>query len=215
MKKLRFLILIAFLTFTAAKLSAGTSDNADITGYSRDGKYAALQISGTEDGSGFYYITIRFLDVHNNRFVGPKISLRNEDEKPVKTVKDEADRKAAAYFKRYGIDKSIRPVAMNLSGSELRKTFSYNNKNHVINIDEIDTGEQCNSMAGMLQAKGFSISLNGRVLDKVDSPGECVFSYRIDSAMLYRGHVIIIYRELTPGFEGPDSRVLFSSATLR
>jgi len=217
MKKFKLLLSAAVLTFMIFDAFAGTRDNAEIIGYSPDGEYAALKISGIEDGSGFYYISIRFLNVFKNRFAGPKIFAKQTDDGTVQAVNNEVYRKARPYFEKFRIDRSITPLALKLEGSELRKSFKFKDKKHVIQVTEIDTGIQCSSMSGQFPGKGFSIALDSRILDKVPVPGDstgCTFAYLIDRALYYRGYVIIIYRASTPGFEGPDSRVLFSSAAL-
>jgi len=217
MKKVKLFLSIAAFFLLISEVSAGTHYNAEITGYSGDGRYAALKIYGIEDGSGFYFHTIRFLDVFKNRFTGPAMSIKQTDDEDAAWIDDRVKRKAASGFRKYGISSSIKPIQLQLQGTELEKTFNYNNKHYTVKITETDSDIQCNSMAGPIPGKGFSIALNGRILDQAASPlgkSGCAFQYIIDSAFCYKGHVIIIYRALTPGFEGPDSSVLFSSSPL-
>lgn len=217
MKKTKLFLSIAAFFLLISEVSAGTHYNAEITGYSVDGRYAALKIYGIEDGSGFYFHTIRFLDVFKNRFAGPAISIKQTDNEDTAWIDDKVKRKAASNFRKYGINSSIKPIQLQLQGTELEKSFNYNSKRYTIKITEIDSDIQCNSMVDPIPGKGFSLTLNGRILDQAASPlgkSGCVFQYIIDSAFYYKGHVIIIYRALTPGFEGPDSSVLFSSSPL-
>ncbi len=215
--KIKLLISAAAFFLIISDLSAGTHYNAEITGFSGDGRYAALKVSAIEDGSGFYYLSVRLLDVFRNRFVSPEFSGRQKDDEPEENVKKRVYRKAGSCFRKYRIGSSINLQPLKLEGTELEKSFNYNNKNYSIKITETDSDIKCNSMAGLFPAKGYSISLNEKILDKVISPGGklgCSYHYIIDSAFSFKGHVIIIYRALTPGFEGPDSTPLFSSATL-
>jgi|GEM_PF-2912427 len=208
-------VCVCFLLFTSS-LCAGTKYSGHVEGYSSNGRYALLSISGIEDGSGYYFINLRILDVFKNRFVGGKISFRQEnDEENTEDIDKTAFRRAKNNLRKYGINRSLKGQNVKLNGAGLVKRFTCNQREHIISLSEISTTHKCGSMAGPIEAKGFSISLDNRVLDRVSSGKDCAFGYSIQGAVVFMDHVIIIYSAETPGFEGPDSRAMFSSGSLK
>lgn len=231
-------ILLVPLLFPLS-LFAGTYHDSSIIGFSRDGRYVAYQAMGTEDGSGFSFCTIRFVDVVKNRFVGRKISVvdREMESGSGGGATKMAMRQAAPYLKRYrivqgnrGVAKYINkssggPLSMNSTSQvafEARDRGGVKKKYRVVLKTSSSGGETCNSMGGEFESvPGFELIL---VRDKTKITLErvsrlpaslgCAMGFGIHSVTTYRGNVVVFLDGAFPGFEGPDTKKLVVTGVL-
>lgn len=119
------------LTATLLTLStlAFAGDAAKLThiGFSSDGKNYAFMESGVQDGSGFPYAHIRFLDTQNNKYSAPSVSVVIEDEDTSSSIldaQDKAMKKATKTLKKLQISETIKGdilVSRKISDLEARK----------------------------------------------------------------------------------------------
>lgn len=219
MKKTKmFLIIISVIFFQGISFS-GTIDSSTVIGFSPDGRYAAYKISGIQDGSGFLYEHIRFIDIHRNRFVGPHIhrvlSSENESAKQFYAI---INKQAAPFYRKYKIDKNIKGTECILTNYGDKTVFLINGKKNSLILKEIETDEKGVSMAGPTDIKGFSLSLNGKILDRSMRPSgryAGAFAYSLNKVIYYKNYALIFFSAATPGFEGASSVVLVSSGRAR
>ncbi|MCB8839730.1 DUF2259 domain-containing protein [Aurantimonas sp. VKM B-3413] len=99
------MLLFGLAAVAAMPNASKAGDFADLTtlGFSADAKIFAYEQSGVQDGSGFPYAEIFFLDLPADRFVPPSpVRVSREDEAAsVDDVKAEARQRAAELFERY------------------------------------------------------------------------------------------------------------------
>jgi hypothetical protein len=105
------IMIAATLMLTSHGTWAADSSALEFRGLSKDGRYVAFEQYGVQDGSGFTYSSIDFIDVDNNRLAAKKIHVVDED--PIFEVgyglwrpRKQANEKAEATFKKLGIQKS-------------------------------------------------------------------------------------------------------------
>jgi predicted secreted protein len=111
MKNIR-LLLLAFAFSVMAVTSAFAGDYAQLNfiGFSADGKYLAFEEYGSEDGSGFPYSNIYFVNVLKNSYAAPPIrktideGQRDDDKIPGEDViRAKAKKAAAANLRKFKI----------------------------------------------------------------------------------------------------------------
>ncbi|MEF2550583.1 DUF2259 domain-containing protein [Aurantimonas sp. A2-1-M11] len=98
--RLRSLMLAALLAAAPATARAGDFATLQSYGFSADGSVYAFGQSGIQDGSGFPYAEIFFLDVNEDRFLAPSpVRVRlDDDSATLDMAMDEARSRAASLF---------------------------------------------------------------------------------------------------------------------
>jgi len=74
-----FLAGFALLVFSISA-NAGDFATLNFIGFSKDGRYLAFEEYGTQDGSGFPYSSVYFVDVQKNAYAAKTIVVRIESE---------------------------------------------------------------------------------------------------------------------------------------
>ena len=97
------LLLLGHAVVTPA--FAGDTASLDVLGYSPDGKVFAFEEYGIQDGSGFPYSNVYFIDTDEDKFLpGTPIKVRLEEEAPLAEIRDMARRKAEPLKAKYRLD---------------------------------------------------------------------------------------------------------------
>jgi predicted secreted protein len=91
-----------FMSATAMRATAGDFAELNFIGFSQDLRFLAFEEHGTEDGSGFPYSNIFFIDAAGNRFAAPPVRVRIETE-TWGDARSEAKGKADPALKKLGI----------------------------------------------------------------------------------------------------------------
>lgn len=75
-------VILAGFVLLVLSLSASAGDfaNLNFIGFSKDGRYLAFEEYGTQDGSGFPYSNIYFVEVQKNSFAAKAITVRIDSE---------------------------------------------------------------------------------------------------------------------------------------
>lgn len=96
---------IAFLLFVcSANIFAGDYASLNVIGFSQDGKYLAFEEYGTQDGSGYPYSTIYFIETAKNSFAAKAVQVRLDNETATEaTARLKAKTSAAATLKKLKI----------------------------------------------------------------------------------------------------------------
>src|SRR5687767_594253 len=105
MRNTRNLILAALvLLFAVASADAGDFATLNFIGFSKDGKYLAFEEYGVQDGSGFPYSSIYFVDVAKNSYAAPPVNISIENEAMSESqARTRARTRAAATLRRLRI----------------------------------------------------------------------------------------------------------------
>lgn len=104
-KKTVFLIVASFvIILSSADIFAGDYAALNFIGFSKDGKYLAFEEYGTQDGSGFPYSNIYFVDTTKNSYAAPAVKVRLDNEAATESqARTRANRNAAANLRKLRI----------------------------------------------------------------------------------------------------------------
>jgi predicted secreted protein len=233
----RYMILLTLiLGLTPASIYAGDYAELDFIGVSKDGKYMAFEQYGEQDGSGFAYSNIYFIDVEKNKYAAKPVELMPENEKAaIDAVRRQAKRSAAATLKKLGIIQGNRGklvVARLLTDAaftfdpykDAGKTQTigfhslvgsmYKLGNYQLKLESFKVGKK-----DYLDLPVYKLSLTLKdsdkntikILQKDDSlpatRGNPV-SYSVQNVYLYGNRIIVFINVFKSGFEGPDMRYM-------
>lgn len=100
-----YFLSIAFLLFIcSANVFAGDYARLSVIGFSSDGKYLAFEEYGTQDGSGYPYSNIYFIETAKNSYAAQPVRVRLESETATEaSVRLKAKTSAAANLKKFKI----------------------------------------------------------------------------------------------------------------
>jgi predicted secreted protein len=212
---MRRFLLVALLALTALSSSrAGDSANMSFIGFSRDGAYLAFEQFGISDGSGFPYSGINVVSVARNAFVASAEMSVQDENKPVKAVRDAARAKAKAALAKYGIVAGNQGRFHGLAGfvqmaasnyqiayfEALGRTYQLESTSQVLP----NSGELCVEAPQLLR-----VTLDSRVLQRdtrLPESRQCAYDYEFHSAFVYGRSLAVFMRYKTRGFEGADVR---------
>lgn len=119
-------IAIAILSLSSLAF-AGDAAKLTHIGFSGDGKSYAFMQSGVQDGSGFAYAEIKFLDTASNSYSAKSVSVLQDEEDTISTladIEDKAIKSAEATLKSLEISTSLKGdvlVSRKISDLEARK----------------------------------------------------------------------------------------------
>lgn len=96
---------IAFLLFVCcANIFAGDYASLNVIGFSQDGKYLAFEEYGTQDGSGYPYASIFFIETAKNSYAAKPVLVRIDNETATEaSARLKAKTSAAATLKKFKI----------------------------------------------------------------------------------------------------------------
>ena len=227
------IVLAACLSAAGAR--AGDFSTFQSLGFSPDGKVYAFEEFGIQDGSGFPYSNVYFIDTEKDSYLpGTPIRVRLDDEAAgIAKARAESRDKAKALADRYdvlanpGVLAAFNPMG---EGNVDTKRIEY--LQHAVEptvggafaltIEDIalDMTDRCRDIApdGI---KGFRLKLvknDGTVADtlvhedkRVPESRNCAFSYQISGAVTFNAfnvkpvHVALVLVR-SFGFEGADGR---------
>ncbi len=234
----RFLVVAVVLLFAFSAARAGDFANLNFIGFSKDGKYLAFEEYGVQDGSGFPYSNIYFVDVAKNSFASPAISVKLENE----TASEQLAR-SRAKVRAVVTLKKLRIIERNtgtLVVSRLLTDAGINNhlsgepgKNQTINFAELIGSmyrlgdydlvlkpvavkpKECDYSDQAVYK--FELSLKDKMEDKITilqkdatlpSSRACPIDYAMQHVYLYENAIAVFVNTYHIGFEGPDMRYM-------
>jgi predicted secreted protein len=226
------LLLVAALLPTAA--AGGDRALADFIGYSNDGRYFAFEEYGIQDGSGFPYANIYFIDLPADAWLpGTPVRVRIEGEgADLPAAREEAREQAADRLESLGIATPAHLIALNGDGEPgdgLSLVFGavgympgelQDERRLSLEIFDAPSPHDCTTFLGE-EAKGYALLLENdgavrelhRDTGKLPESRGCPTTYRIygvitphDSGSL--DDAVAIVSVYPFGFEGPDRRFL-------
>lgn len=233
-----FIALAAIVFLLVPSASAGDFASLNFIGFSKNGKYLAFEEFGTQDGSGYPYSNIYFIDVVKNSFVTTPVRVTLESESATENqARARSKTAAAAKLRRFGI------VSGNRGTLVVARLLTDLNVNWFRNGDSGKTQSIAfaDSVGSMYTGPSFDLVLNPQkvVLDECDIAGEpnykfelvlknhqtektavlqrdaelpssryCPLGYAIQYVHLYENYIAVILNYYRVGFEGPDMRYL-------
>jgi predicted secreted protein len=242
-KSIQALAFATIILIFAVNTFAGDFAALNFIGFSKDGRYLAFEEYGTQDGSGYPYSNIYFVDTVKNTYAAPKVSVMIENESGAESA---ARMRSAALvakkLKQFGI---IRGNTGKLLVSHLMTDQTYDDGTNVDKGDLVKFHEEVWSMHRegdyelkltpvKVKVKGcepyeqdpFMMELKltdnradtSKFLQKdttlPDSRG-CALCYRIQDVYLYKGLIAVFMGVFTQGFEGPDMRFMVAAGKLK
>lgn len=239
MQHARFILVGLFLSlFASVAAHAGDFATLNFLGFSKDGKYMAFEEYGVQDGSGFPYSNIYFLDSAKNAYAAPPVTIRLENEQATEqTVRASSRRAAAPLLRKFRIverntgqlvvsrlptDLSLNKYLKDEAGKGQTITFAervdsmYREGDYelVSNVSESNVKE-CEYADRPIYRLHLSLKDNKEkknvILQKDNTlPGSrsCPFEYSVQYVYLYESYIAVFLNTYHIGFEGPDMRYM-------
>lgn len=235
-------LVFAVVLLLAANCSAGDYATLNVIGFSKDGRYLAFEEYGTQDGSGFPYSNIYFIDTAKNAYAAPRIVVMIEKETAVEsTARKRASLLAAKKLRQFGIVKGNtgKPVVSHLMTDDTFDDGSDDKRaNFVKFAEEVQSMHREGDYELLLtpiaandkncEVYGDVFMLELKLTNKADDSSKflqkdatlpssrgCPLSYRIQDVYVYQGVVAVFVNVFTQGFEGPDMRYMAAAGNLK
>ena len=234
--------MFAAILLLAANCFAGDYATLNVIGFSKDGRYLAFEEYGTQDGSGFPYSNIYFIDTAKNVLAAPPVIV---------TIESESSSEAAA---------GRRAAALAAKKLRLFRIVKGNIGDHVVShlmtdltFDDVDDKKpsiiKCAEEIGSMYQRGdFELALaqtpiktkdcevfedetkslelkltnkeegTSRFLQKdatLPNGRGCATDYRMQDVYLYKDFIAVFVGVFTRGFEGPDMRFMAVTGKLK
>ncbi|MCF3639040.1 DUF2259 domain-containing protein [Rhizobium sp. TRM95111] len=214
---------------------AGDFAGLDPLGFSADGQVFAFEEFGTQDGSGFPYSNLYFIDTQADRYLpGTPVRVRLDDESAgLGAARAKSRQQARTLIERYrpednpGLLAAFNaPTELNVGKTTLRyRAFAVEppaGEPFTVALAEIDlpVAEKCRDLSPE-SGVGFRLTLTetdgtpaDRLIhedDRVPESRNCPLSYQLSGAMTYHPlgapavHVALVLVR-SLGFEGADGR---------
>ena len=211
-----YMLVHAFVSY------AGNADYYSIIGFSKDGAYLAFERYGTSDGSGFPYSEILTINVAKNDYAAKPLKLVLEESDMKETIARARNLKQALpLLNKFGIVQGETGACIIKQTDALtgkKSTFITSGKIVTLILTQTPIPEQSqeycdgsvitgNRMELTMLVQGKTIVLQKDM--KLPSSRRCTDGYGIEQVWLYNDkYLAVVVRFFSPGFEGPDSRVM-------
>lgn len=234
MKVTAFLVLV--LSIFCTTIRAGDFATLNFIGFSKDGKYLAFEEYGVQDGSGFPYSHIYFVDVVKNSYAAPAVTVRIDTETATERLaRSRAKLGAGAALRRLKIIE--RNPGTLVVARLLTDVNAYGDAKHdeqtinfaeivgsmyrrgdydlVLRSSEIKGVKDCDYNDDPVQK--FELVLKDKDADTtkvlqndagLPASRACPLSYRVQYVYLYQDHIAVFLNTYHMGFEGPDMRYM-------
>ncbi len=238
MKIYTILFLLLLVISIPSTALAGDYAELNYIGVSENGKYMAFEEYGVQDGSGFAYSNVYFVEVETNKYAAKPVRILVKDEQAsLENIRKKSKKSAAKNLKKFGIVKGNmgKVVVSRLMTDSAFVINPYKDGSKTQNI-------KFRSHVGSLYGIGdYELILNPiKVEDKKDYVDNPVYkldlsfrdlnkntqvtlqkdkalpktrglpvAYRTEKIYLYGEDKIIVFLNVfTSGFEGPDMRYM-------
>lgn len=224
------LALLWFVTLASAA-QAGDSAQLDVIGFSTDGRIFAFEEYGVQDGSGFAYSNIFFIDTQTDKFLpNTPVKVLVEDEESIGKIRKLAREKAEPLIAHYDLENNpglvvaFNPVSEIESNPHRVRYYQYpslppRSQTFTMELKEkaFPAPKACLNMVGAFS--GFSLAFteafsepSTRVIfeDKqVPASRNCPNGYRLGAVItseLSAAPMVAMIQVSSFGFEGNDER---------
>lgn len=238
--KMIYSLVFAAVLLLATNCVAGDFATLNVIGFSKDGRYLAFEEYGIQDGSGFPYSNIYFIDVAKNAYAAPLIAVTIERETAVEsTARNRSALLAAKKLKQLGIvkgntgklvvshlmtdltfdgevDKSVIKFAEEIGSMYHRGDYELSLSEIPIKTKECEPFEmETNMLELKLTNKDDDTSKFLQKDTTLPSSRGCALYYRMQDVYLYKDFITVFVGVFTQGFEGPDMRFMAVTGTLK
>jgi predicted secreted protein len=226
-------LTLALLWFVALASAAQAGDSAqlDVIGFSTDGRIFAFEEYGVQDGSGFAYSNIFFIDTQTDKFLpNTPVKVLVENEESIGKIRKLAREKAEPLIAHYDLENNpglvvaYNPVSEAESNPHRLRYYQYpslppRSQTFTMELKEkaFPAPKACLNMVGAFS--GFSLAFteafsepSTRVIyeDKqVPSSRNCPNGYRLGAVItseLSSAPMVAMIQMSSFGFEGNDER---------
>ncbi|CAN5334552.1 DUF2259 domain-containing protein [soil metagenome] len=236
-------LVVVLVMFLTAHVFAGDFASLHFIGFSKDGRYMAFEQFGTQDGSGFPYSNIYFIDTSKNAFAttGVKVTVENESGKET-TARARSMALAAKKLRQFGI---VKGNTGRLVISHLMTDQAFDGDPDDVKANNVKFYEETQSMHhegdyeinltpvknNIKACEGYGddtfmieLKLTDHVADTIKllqkditipASRGCALSYRIQDVYLYNNVIAVLMGVFTQGFEGPDMRFFAAAGTFK
>jgi len=218
---IKYILSTSFVFFISTiQAYSGTVSNLNVIGFSNDGRYIAYELYGQQDGSGFNFSTLRFVDVLKNDYTEEPLSIIDKNYSTKRsTMNSRILKKGNTFIKKYGIIENNRGTKIYQAKenfiknrSRLNVKFKYNWKTYTLMLKEITAKNKHCSGTHWGETKILELRLNNgrnsKLLQRdkaLYKSRNCSFKYGIDSVYVYGNKIVVFVGYWSPGFEGPDT----------
>lgn len=240
MKVIKNYLLFAFFAFIllTANVFAGDYARLNFIGFSKDGNFLAFEEYGTQDGSGFPYSNIFFVDTAKNSFAAAPIKIRLDNESATESAaRVKAKTAVALNLRKFKIivgntgEMLVARLLTDLSADKISpgdanknqfvKFTDYRVSNYYENEFELSLTtskvktKTCEYASD--QVLKFDLTLKNtkantlKILQSDKTLPEtrnCPLAYSIQNVYVYQNRITVFLNVYTMGFEGPDMRFL-------
>jgi predicted secreted protein len=234
-RRLAGLITLAAAWFSPLAAFAGDYAELHFIGFSKDRTHLAFEEYGSEDGSGFPYSNIYFVETEGNRSAGAPVRVKIEkDAADLSEARAEAKAKAEATLKKLAIvegetgDLVVDRLLTDISGHAntekgpltlafARRIFS----SPVVGRYELtltpSSGDQARCDGYDMPRQIFRLDLADTIAKisailqqdaALPESRQCAFAYGVHRVYWSGDRIAVFLSMLKPGFEGPDLRYL-------
>lgn len=210
----KFLFFFSLLSLVFSKLVfAGDISKYDFIGFSKDLKYCAFEIYGTQDGSGFPYSEIFIINVDKNAYQTKPIQYCNTDDTDINKTRKIVFDMAIPFLKKYGIENAQQGTLLFSKPKNPHScNFKVRNKKCSLKLLEKELDDPTTDF---VNEKIFELQLivdgKTKILQKDSKlPGSrgCPYKYRLLSAYYNTNKIAVFIEYDDYGFEGPNVRQL-------
>lgn len=219
---------ILLFTLTAPAARAGDFATFSPFGFSADGSVFAFEEFGVEDGSGFPYSNVFFIDTERDTFLnGTPFRARIHDETAeLSAVRGQTVHQALSLIEQNALlDHPGTLAAFNPPGEVVADAGRLSYRPHpnlerqvTLSLETLPLPPRPSCVAVASDAKGFRLTFTGddgvaRIIqndDRIPESRGCPTDYRLGGVMTYpvAGDVlhVALIMVLSAGFEGPNGR---------
>lgn len=229
------LLFVFFFSFPLNQAIAGDAATVNVIGFSSDGSYLAVEQYGMQDGSGFAWSEILFIDVQQNSYAANPEQILGDQEETLATVRSAVFRASREKLLELKIettqlgkrlvhhpltDQSADPHQITFSSTDPLYGLYY--ESFELRLTESDSTQRCDYWPdAAIRKLRLTLTDPEKVVhvlqddQQVPASRGCALRYRIQDVYLYQASAIAVFINLfSPGFEGENMRFLVITATL-
>ena len=239
MTNARHLFLAGIVLFLlSVAVNAGDYASLNFIGFSKDGRYLAFEEYGTQDGSGYPYSNIYFIDVEKNAYAAKPVTVLVETETATeRQARARAKLGATANLRKFRIlDRNTGAHVVSRMLTDVSGNHFYSE--HPEGPQTINFAEIIGSMyrAGDYELVMKSTEVKLKACEYTDQPTykleltlkdndnkkttvlqkdaslpasrACALNYAMQHVYLYDNYIAVFLNTYHVGFEGPDMRYM-------
>lgn len=235
------LILFLLFAFAPAAVFAGDYANLNFIGFSKDGKYLAFEEYGTQDGTGYPYATVYFVDVAKNAFAGAPFRVKIEKEDATEDAARKQAKLAAAKKMlelkivqentgTHTVSRLITDLPLDAEKEHQIEKIRfaeeigsmYKRGDYTLTLNPVETKtKECEPYE--LPVYKIELSLLDNAVKKtkflqkdasLPASRGCAIDYHIQDVYTYEGKIAVFLNVYEPGFEGADMRYMVVTGSL-